>query len=61
MRKLAPVTYATADELFAKAANLETAADSLPQAERQAALKQVAKLRSYAELKQWVNKPANKP
>ena len=61
MKKIPKVTYQTVEELKLRIKAREADAASLPAGEpRQSVLKEIAQLRAYASVKQWVSEPVAK-
>ena len=61
MKRLAKAIYQTPEEIDARAADLQTDADALPDGpERHALLKEIAQLRMYADAKRWIASPGLK-
>jgi hypothetical protein len=62
MKRIPKAIYQTADEIEAHIADLKAEADALPDGpERQALLKEIARLSVYAEAKRWIASPGLKP
>jgi hypothetical protein len=61
MKKIPKVTYQTVEELELRIKAREADAASLPAGEpRQSLLKEIARLRAYASVKQWLSEPPNR-
>ena len=61
MKRIPKVTYQTVEELELRIKAREAHAASLPAGEpRQSVLKEIAQLRTYASVKQWVSEPVPK-
>jgi hypothetical protein len=62
MRKIPQAIYLNADEIEQLVKEREAEADALPDGdERQTILKEVARLRMYADAKRWIESPGLKP
>ena len=61
MRKIKPATYETADELEQRIATRECEAAQMPSGPaRQSVLREIAQLKSYADVKRWVASPSQR-
>jgi hypothetical protein len=62
MRKISQAIYLSAEEIEQLAKDREAEADAVPDGDqRQTILKEVARLRMYADAKRWIASPGLKP